>query len=47
MTTPLPHLVIVEDDPAFGRTLRRSFERRDYEVMLATSPDELLSLIHI
>ncbi|MBB3954781.1 response regulator transcription factor [Novosphingobium sediminicola] len=41
MNNPLPHLVIVEDDPAFGRTLRRSFERRGYEVLLATSPDEL------
>ena len=45
MTTPLPYLVIVEDDPAFGRTLRRSFERRGYEVMLATSPDELSALV--
>ena len=42
---PLPHLVIVEDDPAFGRTLRRSFERRGYEVLLATSPEELAALI--
>lgn len=44
MTTPLPplpYLVIVEDDPAFGRTLRRSFERRGYEVILTTSPEEL------
>ncbi|RVU06311.1 response regulator transcription factor [Novosphingobium umbonatum] len=45
MTTPLPHLVIVEDDPAFGRTLRRSFERRGYEVLLATSPEELEQLL--
>ena len=45
MTHPLPYLVIVEDDPAFGRTLRRSFERRGYEVMLATSPDELAALV--
>jgi two-component system response regulator RegA len=41
----LPHLIIVEDDASFGRTLRRSFERRDYEVMLATSPDELSAMI--
>jgi two-component system response regulator RegA len=41
----LPHLVIVEDDASFGRTLRRSFERRDYEVMLATSPEELAAMI--
>ncbi len=45
MTQALPYLVIVEDDPAFGRTLRRSFERRGYEVMLATSPDELAALV--
>jgi len=45
MSEKLPQLVIVEDDPAFGRTLRRSFERRDYEVMLATSPDELAAMI--
>jgi len=45
MTEPLPHLIIVEDDPAFGRTLRRSFERRGYEVLLATSPDELAAMI--
>lgn len=38
---PQPTLVIVEDDPAFGRTLRRSFERRGYEVHLAISPEEL------
>jgi two-component system response regulator RegA len=37
--------VIVEDDPAFGRTLRRSFERRGYEVLLATSPEELALLM--
>lgn len=45
MNNPLPHLVIVEDDPAFGRTLRRSFERRGYEVLLATSPEELALLM--
>lgn len=32
-----PTLLIVEDDPAFGRTLRRSFERRGYHVSSATS----------
>ena len=42
---PLPNLAIVEDDPAFGRTLRRSFERRGYEVILVTSPAELASAI--
>ena len=33
-------LLIVEDDPAFGRTLRRSFERRGYQVSSATSARE-------
>lgn len=28
-------LLIVEDDEAFARTLKRSFERRDYEVVTA------------
>jgi two-component system response regulator RegA len=40
-----PLLLIVEDDAAFARTLQRSFERRDYEVVVATGPadvDELL-----
>lgn len=44
-TDPQPTLVIVEDDPAFGRTLRRSFERRGYTVQLATHPDELDTLL--
>jgi two-component system, response regulator RegA len=34
-------LVIVEDDIAFAKTLRRSFERRDYDVLLASGLDEL------
>jgi len=38
-------LVIVEDDPAFARTLRRSFERRGYVVEHAASPDELEVLL--
>ena len=44
-TQPSPHLVIVEDDPAFARTLQRSFERRDYRVWHAASPEELAALI--
>jgi two-component system response regulator RegA len=31
------HLLIVEDDEAFARTLGRSFERRGYTVRLATN----------
>lgn len=33
-------LLIVEDDEAFARTLKRSFERRDYAVRVAASPEE-------
>jgi len=38
-------LVIIEDDAAFARTLRRSFERRDYEVLVAASPDALTEIL--
>lgn len=40
-----PTLVIVEDDAAFARTLRRSFERRGYQVLSASSHDELQALL--
>lgn len=39
-----PSLLIVEDDPTFSRTLRRSFERRGYDVASAASPDEAADL---
>lgn len=38
-------LVIVEDDAAFARTLRRSFERRGYRVLSAASHEELMALL--
>ncbi|WP_428682389.1 response regulator transcription factor [Sphingopyxis sp.] len=38
-------LLIVEDDDAFARTLKRSFERRDYAVRVAASPDEAEALL--
>jgi len=41
-------LLIVEDDEAFARTLKRSFERRGYEVFVAHSPeamDEVLQTV--
>jgi two-component system response regulator RegA len=38
-------LLIVEDDAAFARTLGRSFERRDYKVLLAANPDEAAALL--
>jgi len=33
-------LLIIEDDAAFARTLGRSFERRGYQVLLASSQEE-------
>ncbi len=38
-------LIIVEDDEAFARTLRRSFERRGYTVLHAAGHDELAPLL--
>lgn len=38
-------LLIVEDDAAFARTLKRSFERRGYEVVVATSLDEIREVL--
>jgi two-component system response regulator RegA len=38
-------LVIVDDDEAFARTLRRSFERRGYIVLAASGYDELRVLL--
>ena len=34
-------LLIVEDDAGFARTLKRSFERRGYSVLIAASLDEV------
>jgi len=38
-------LVIVDDDAAFARTLGRSFERRDYRVLIASGPTELEAIL--
>jgi two-component system response regulator RegA len=38
-------LLIIEDDAAFARTLGRSFERRDYTVLLAANQDEAAVLL--
>jgi two-component system response regulator RegA len=38
-------LVIVEDDAGFARTLKRSFERRGYSVLVAGGFDELIQLL--
>lgn len=43
---PAPRrLLVVEDDEAFARTLRRSFERRGYEVRAATTLDDVHALL--
>jgi len=39
-------LLIIEDDAAFARTLGRSFERRGYTVLLASSLDEAVALLN-
>jgi two-component system response regulator RegA len=38
-------LLIIEDDATFARTLGRSFERRDYAVLLASNLDEAAALL--
>jgi two-component system, response regulator RegA len=43
--TDKPLLLIVEDDAVFARTLQRSFERRDYRVVVAAGLDEMDTLI--
>ena len=40
-----PLLLIIEDDAAFARTLQRSFQRRDYEVVVAEGPAELADVL--
>jgi two-component system response regulator RegA len=40
-----PLLLIVEDDAAFARTLQRSFERRDYEVLVTSGPAEMEAVL--
>lgn len=38
-------LIIVEDDAGFARTLKRSFERRGYEVVLAAAIEEVRTIL--
>jgi two-component system, response regulator RegA len=38
-------LLIVEDDAGFARTLKRSFERRGYSVLIAPSLDEMRKIL--
>ena len=43
--TPDRSLIVVEDDDGFARTLKRSFERRGYEVVLAASIEEVRKVL--
>ena len=45
MTDEPRQLLIVEDDESFSRTLRRSFERRGYQVLAAHSHDQMVELL--
>ena len=38
-------LLLVEDDEAFARVLKRSFERRDYKVLHASSQEEMQDVL--
>ncbi len=38
-------LMIIEDDEALARTLARSFERRDYRVLMASNQEEAAALL--
>ena len=43
----LPQLLIVEDDEAFHRTLSRSFERRGYAVLHASSLESMQEVLAV
>ena len=45
MTTPERLLVVVDDDEAFARTLKRSFERRGYDVVVAPTLADVQALL--
>jgi two-component system response regulator RegA len=45
LQTEMRRLVIIEDDADFARTLKRSFERRGYEVRLAAGLEDLPPLL--
>ena len=45
MNAEAGHLLIVEDDEAFARTLSRSFERRGYQVHTATNLEQAQALL--
>ncbi|MCI4589256.1 response regulator transcription factor [Sphingobium sp. BYY-5] len=38
-------LLIIEDDESFAKTLKRSFERRDYDVLLADSLESVNAML--
>jgi two-component system response regulator RegA len=43
--TPEHSLIIVEDDEGFARTLKRSFERRGYQVVISASIEEVRKVL--
>ncbi|MBW8908522.1 response regulator transcription factor [Mesorhizobium sp. RCC_202] len=45
ITMPDGSLFIVEDDATFARTLKRSFEKRDYEVTVCPDREALLAAL--
>ncbi|MDE1153683.1 MAG: response regulator transcription factor [Micavibrio sp.] len=47
MTNPARLMLIVEDDAVFARTLARSFERREYTVLLASGLGSLLDVLEL
>jgi two-component system response regulator RegA len=40
-----PELLIVEDDPSFAKALKRSFERRGYDVVLCDRAESLATVL--
>lgn len=40
-----PSLLIVDDDPAFSSALRRSFERRGYDVVVCNTKESLVAML--
>jgi two-component system response regulator RegA len=40
-------LVVVDDDASFAKTLKRSFERRGYDVVVAATIDDLQTILRV
>jgi two-component system response regulator RegA len=43
LSRPAPRVLIVDDDTVLAETLKRSFERRHYEALIANNTDEALN----